>query len=89
MEKVTNANGLAIVTVLKAHKGEVLAYAEICALANIEAKTGYLTAAKKLAKIEKVENGVTVTIKTVTTYATGLTVEKEKTATVDGYTIAE
>ena len=49
--KTINPNGLAIVETLTAHKGETLAFAEIASLAGIEAKTGYLTSAKKIATI--------------------------------------
>ena len=94
MEKTVNANGLAILNTLKAHKGEVLAFAEIANLAGIEAKTGYLTSAKKLASAEKlaiikVENGVKVSVKTVTVYASGLEVEKTKEVEMDGYKLAD
>ena len=94
METKINANGLAILNTLKAHEGEVLAFAEIADLAGIEAKTGYLTSAKKLAKAEHYEivkraNAVTITVKTVSTYASGLTVEKTKEVAVDGYELVK
>ena len=94
METKINANGLAILNTLKANEGKVLAFAEIAALAGIEAKTGYLTSAKKLAKAEhleivKRENAVIVTVKTVSTYASGLTVEKTKEVEVDGYELVD
>ena len=94
MEKTANANGLAILNVLKAHKGETLAYAEIANLAGIKAQTGYLTSARALADKEhlaiiKVKDGVKVTIKTVTVYASGLEVEKVKEDSVDGYILAD
>ena len=90
MENKINANGLAILNALKANEGKVLALAEIANIAGIEAKTGFLTSAKKLAKAEgleivKRENAVTVAVKTVSVYASGLEVEKEKEVTVDGY----
>lgn len=89
-----NPNGLAILNTLKAANGAVLTFAEIAAIAGIEPKTGYLTAAKKLAHAEKKavvkkEGAVTLTVKTVTTYPNGLTVEKEKTVEVDGYTLED
>lgn len=94
MEKTVNANGLAILNVLKAHKGETLAYAEIANLAGIEAKTGFLTSARACAKAEKlaivkVKDAIQVTVKTVTVYPNGLEVEKVKPDTVDGYTLAD
>jgi len=92
--KTINPNGLAIVETLTAHKGETLAFAEIANLAKVEPKTGYLTSAKKIAverkmRIEKVENGVTAKVKTVTTYPNGLTVEAEKEITLDGYRLVD
>ena len=90
MEKTVNANGLAILNTLKAHKGEILAFAEIANLAGIEAKTGFLTSAKKLASAEKLaivkrENAVKVSVKTVTVYNSGLEIEKVKEVEMDGY----
>jgi len=84
-----NPNGEAIANVLREHKGEVLAFAEIAKLANIEPKTGYLTAAKKLAKIEKVVDGVTVKVETKMVYPSGLEIVSTKETTIDGYTLAE
>ena len=94
MENKINANGLAILNALKANEGKVLAFAEIANIAGIEAKTGFLTSAKKLAKAEgleivKRENAVTVAVKTVSVYASGLEVEKEKEVTVDGYELVK
>lgn len=90
MENKINANGLAILNTLKANKGVALSFAEIANLAGIEAKTGFLTSAKKLAQAEqltivKVEGAVKVSVKTVSTYPTGLVVEKEKEVAMDGY----
>lgn len=90
MNKTINANALAILNALKANEGKVLAYAEIANIAGVEAKTGYLTGAKALAKAEKlaivkVENGVEYTVETVTIYATGLKIAKTKTVKADGY----
>lgn len=92
--KQINPNGLAIVETLTARKGEVLAFAEIANLAKVDAKTGYLTSAKKIAtdrkmRIEKVNDGVTAKVKTVTVYPNGLTVEAEKEITLDGYRIVD
>lgn len=92
--KTINPNGLAIVETLTAHKGETLAFAEIANLAKVEPKTGYLTSAKKIAverkmRIEKVENGITAKVKTVTTYPNGLTVEAEKEISLDGYRLVD
>lgn len=92
--KQINPNGLAIVETLTARKGEVLAFAEIANLAKVDAKTGYLTSAKKIAterkmRIEKVMNGVTAKVHTVTVYPNGLTVEAEKEITLDGYRIVD
>ena len=92
--KTVNPNGLAIVETLIAHKGETLAFAEIANLAKVDAKTGYLTSAKKIAverkmRIEKVEDGVTAKVKTVTVFPNGLTVEAEKEISLDGYRIVD
>lgn len=92
--KQINPNGLAIVETLTAHKGETLAFAEIANLAKVDAKTGYLTSAKKIAaerkmRIEKVEDGVTAKVKTVTAFPNGLTVEAEKEVSLDGYRIVD
>ena len=93
MEKVINPNGLAIFNTLKDNQGKVLAFAEIAALAGIEAKTGFLTSAKKIALdngfvISKVEDGVEVRIATETVFPSGLTAKTEKVTSVDGYTLA-
>lgn len=94
MENKINANGLAILNTLKANKGVALSFAEIANLAGIEAKTGFLTSAKKLAQAEKltivkVEGAVKVSVKTVSTYPTGLVVEKEKEVAMDGYILQD
>ena len=90
--KQINPNGLAIVEALTAHQGEVLAFAEIANLAKVDAKTGYLTSAKKIAserkmRIEKVEDGVTAKVRATTVYPSGLAIEAEKEVTLDGYRI--
>lgn len=92
--KPINPNGLAIVEAMSAHKGEIFAFAEIASMAGIDAKTGYLTSAKKLAGergllIEKVEGGVTAHVKTVTVYPNGLTVEADKEIVLDGYRLID
>lgn len=92
--KQINPNGLAIVETLTAHKGETLAFAEIANLAKVDAKTGYLTSAKKIAAerhlvIEKVIDGVTAKVKTITVFPNGLTVETEKEVSFDGYRIVD
>lgn len=94
MENKINANGLAIYNFLKDNEGKTFAFAEIANAAGIEAKTGFLTSAKKIAQsngyaIVKVEDAVEVKIKTVTTFASGLEIASEKTATVAGYTLAK
>lgn len=92
--KQLNPNGLAIVKTLAAHKGETLAFAEIAHLAGIEAKTGYLTSAKKIAsdrkmKIEKVDSGVKAKTHTATTYPSGLIVEADREIEIDGYRLVD
>jgi len=92
--KQINPNGLAIVETLLAHEGEVRAFAEIAHEAHIEARTGFLTSAKKIAEtrgysIEKVVDGVEVAVKTVSTYPNGFVAESEKTVTLDGYRIVK
>ena len=94
MENKINANGLAILNTLKANRGTPLAFAEIANMAGIEAKTGFLTAAKKLAVAEKLnivkrDDAVTAKVKTVTIYPNGLTIEKEKNVTFAGYELIE
>ena len=89
-----NPNGLAIVNVLADRKGETLAFAEIASLAGIEAKTGYLTAAKKIASergmtLEMVEDGAKAKIHTITEYPSGLKVEAEKEVTLNGYRLVD
>lgn len=90
METKTNANALAILNALKANTDKILTFAEIAALAGVEAKTGYLTGAKALAKAEKltitkIEDGAEYTLETTATYATGLKITKTKTIKADGY----
>lgn len=80
METKTNTNGLAIYNALK-EANAPLTLAEIANIAGIKAETGYLTAARKIAKdngynIVKNEKGATLTIKTITIYPNGLEVEK-------------
>lgn len=92
--KQINPNGLAIVEALSARKGEVFAFAEIANMAKVEAKTGFLTSAKKIAserkcRIEKVKDGVVAKAHTVTVYPSGLQVEADKEITLDGYRLVE
>ena len=92
--KQLNPNGLAIVETLAAHKGETLAFAEIAHLAGIEAKTGYLTSAKKIASerkmtLEMVEGGAKAKTHTITEYPNGLKVETEKEITLNGYRLID
>ena len=89
-----NPNGKAIYETLAARPGEILALAEIAHIAGIEAKTGFLTAAKKIAKdngatLQKVIGGVKVKIQTATEYPNGYTANSEKEATLDGYRLVE
>lgn len=88
-----NPNGLAIFNALKENEGKTLTFAELANAAGVEAKTGYLTAARKIARengfeIKKIENGAKATIRTITIYPNGLTIEKEKETELDGYTLA-
>ena len=92
--KNINANGMAIYNFLKDNEGKTFAFAEIAQAAGIEAKTGFLTSAKKIAAengytIAKLEDAVEVKIKTVTVFASGLELASEKTAKVAGYTLAK
>lgn len=93
MEKIINPNGLAIYNTLKDNQDKILSFAEIAGLANVEPKTGYLTSARKIAaengyEIVKVENGVTVTVTSTYSYPYGMSVEKTKEVTFDGYRLA-
>lgn len=88
-----NPNGLAIYNALKSNEGKTLTFAEIADLAGIEPKTGYLTAARKIARengleIMKVEDAVSAKVMTVTEYPSGLRIEKSKDVSYDGYTLA-
>jgi len=92
--KQINPNGLAIVETLLAHKGETLAFAEIANFAKVDAKTGYLTSAKKLATernmtLQKVINGVKATVTTITEFPHGLTLKTPKEVTLDGYRLVD
>lgn len=94
MENKINANGLAILNTLKANRGHALAFAEIANMAGIEAKTGFLTAAKKLAAAEKLaivkrEGAIKAKAVTVTEYPNGLRIEKAKEIELDGYELVD
>ena len=91
--KQINPNGLAIVETLTAHEGETLAFAEIAQLANIPAQTGFLTAAKKIAKergysIEKVEDAIEVQEDIVAHYPHG-EFKRTRSAKVAGYRLVK
>lgn len=84
-----NPKGQALFNVL-AEATEAMTFAEMADKAGVEAKTGYLTAAKKVAKdqgreIVKVEEGCEYTLRTIKTFKSGLVVETEKTVKADGY----
>lgn len=90
MNKTSNPNGEALYKVLADRKGEILTFAELANIAGVEAKTGYLTAAKKIARdnhqeIVKVEEGVIAKAHTVTTYPSGLEVESDREIKLAGY----
>lgn len=94
MENKINSNGLAIFNFLKENEGKTFAFAEIADKAGIEAKTGFLTSAKKIATsngytIAKIEDAIEISIKTISTFATGLEIVTEKTAKVAGYTMTK
>jgi len=89
-----NPNGEAIIRALSEHKGEIFAFAEIANMAGIEAKTGYLTSAKKLATakgmtLEMVENGAKAKTHTITEFPHGYKVETEKEITLNGYRLID
>ncbi len=89
-----NPNGEAIIRALSEHKGEVFAFAEIAHMAGIEAKTGYLTSAKKIASsnnmvLEMVADGAKAKVHTITEYPNGLKVEAEKEVTLNGYRLID
>ena len=84
----TNSNGLAIYNAMA--DGEMRSFAEIASIAKIEPKTGYLTAAKKVAKdngyaIDKVEDAVEIAETIVRKYASGLETKTERKVKVAGY----
>ena len=89
-----NPNGEAIIRALSEHKGEIFAFAEIAHMAGIEAKTGYLTSAKKIAEnkgmiLEMVKDGAKAKAVTVTEYASGFKAETEKEITFNGYRLID
>lgn len=89
-----NPNGKAIYDVLADRKGAILAFAEIANMAGIEAKTGFLTAAKKIATenkmtIQKVEGGVKATAHTSTEFPSGYKAEADREVIVDGYRLVD
>ena len=93
-QKTSNPNGEALYKALADRKGEIIAFAELAHLAGVEAKTGFLTAAKKLAadrkqEIVKVEEGVTLSQKVITTYPSGLQVEADREVKVAGYKLQD
>lgn len=94
MASKINEKGLAIFETLNSNKGKILAFAEIASAAHIEPKTGFLTAAKKIAldhgmTLQKVVGGVKAKVKTLTSYPNGLTVEAEKETILDGYRLVD
>lgn len=89
-----NPNGEAIVNALADRKGEVFAFAEIAHMAGVEAKTGFLTAAKKIASdrnltLQKVREGVTVAVTTYTHFPSEFQTKTVKFVTVDGYRLVD
>lgn len=89
-ENKTNVNGLAIYETLRANEGATLALIEITSKAGIPNESGYLTAARALAKkdgykIEKIEKAVEAEAEIVTTYPSGVEVRKTKKVIADGY----
>lgn len=91
--KQLNPNGLAIVETLTAHEGETLAFAEIAQLANIPAQTGFLTAAKKIAKergysLDKVEDAIEVREDIVAHYPHG-DFQRTRLVKVAGYRLVK
>ena len=89
-----NPNGEAIIRALSEHKGEIFAFAEIAHMAGIEAKTGFLTSAKKLAsankmELEMVKDGAKAKVHTITEYPNGLKVEADKEVTLNGYRLID
>ncbi len=92
--KKTNPNGEAIINALSEHKGEIFAFAEIAHMAGIEAKTGYLTSAKKIASekgmtLEMIEDGAEATVITITEHAHGFKTSSEKKVTLKGYRLID
>lgn len=92
--KKLNPNGEAIIRALSEHKGEIFAFAEIAHMAGIEAKTGFLTSAKKIASerkmtLEMIEGGAKAKTHTITEYPNGLKVETEKEITLNGYRLID
>ena len=92
--KTTNPNGLAILEVLKSNMDKPLSFAEIASLAGIEAKTGYLTAAKKAAKdagktIVKMDDAIEIESISTDTFPSGLQIERKALKTVAGYILKD
>ena len=95
--KKINPNGQAIYQALAEHKGELFTFAEIAHMAGVEAKTGYLTSAKKIAadnkaeivKVDAEKGGVETVQKIVTCYPSGLEVATERKVVVAGYKLVD
>lgn len=87
-----NPNGIALYNAIKGEDCPIT-FAELANKAGIEAKTGYLTAARKLARadgfdIVKLDKAVTARMTSVTEYPSGLRIEKSKDLVMDGYVLA-
>lgn len=89
-----NLNGQALFNALLANEGKTLSLIELASLAKVDAKSGYLTSTKKIAKdkgysVEKVDDAITLEMDIITTYPSGLKVPSKKTAVVAGYKLVK
>ena len=89
---IPNEKGLALYNAIKGETSPI-SFAELANKANVEPKTGFLTAARKLARadgfdIVKLDKAVTARMTSVTEYPSGLRIEKSKDVAIDGYVLA-
>lgn len=88
----TNTNGVAIYNAMA--DGTLRSFAEIANIAGVEPKTGYLTAAKKVAKdngfeIVKTDDAIEVAETIISTYPNGLEIKRDRKVKVAGYQLVK
>ena len=90
-----NYNALGLVRALwrnyKENDNAPISLAQLADMASVEPKSGYLSAVKKMVKLETVKDGAEIFVTTTYTYRTKCGVytrEEEKTSAVTGYRLA-